>query len=145
MNCGRTSCWTSRVIRVSPVPSRLTVTISQSSRDIIWNAMRDPSLDAAGKSRRSVPLRTTVAADGSEVDAATTVFSVAARFTKTSDRPSAENDGALPVTTVILPSGIDVTPNVVGVCAAPPAPRPPPVPAAPPRRRGLLVRRADAR
>ena len=50
---GETSCWISRVTRVSFEPSRLTTKISQSSFGIAWNAMREPSGDTAIAPMRS--------------------------------------------------------------------------------------------
>ena len=91
---------------------------SQSSRSIIWNATRLPLGDSRGASTRSGPLRTTVgAAPGSAVSIVISAVSSAARPMKTMAVPSGENDGALPVSVVTLPSGIDITPKVAGVGA----------------------------
>ena len=93
----------SRVTRVSPVPSRLTTTISQSSRVIIWNATRLPPGDSGGEVERSGPFRTIVgAAAGSAVATVMRLVSSAVRLTKTIVPPSAEKDGELPVIVAIF-------------------------------------------
>ena len=112
----------SRVMRVSPVPSRLI------DDDLPVVARHHLERDAAAarrqaaQSTRSGPLRTTAASariGGRERHERCSRRRRGRR--RRACRPSGENDGELPVTVVILPSGIDITPNVAGV--APPAPR----------------------
>ena len=129
-NRGETSCWISRVTRVSFDPSRLTTKISQSSFGIAWNAMREPSGDTASAPMRS---RVFLTADaGPPGGPAMTLVSSALRARYASVEPSADSAGDEPVTTVDAPVLRSSTTNDPDCPRPPPRPAPPPGPPRPP-------------